>query len=102
MDILPIVITAVSVSILWLAYLKFFKNDGSSQNQSELKVIYRSQPKSDKKVILFADTFNINFEVKNVLYAIRILNKFGYQAIIPSFDNDNLDRPLCCGRTYIS
>ena len=37
MDILPIVITAVSVSILWLAYLKFFKNDGSSQNQSELK-----------------------------------------------------------------
>ena len=72
------------------------------QNQSELKVIYKSQSKSDKKVILFADTFNINFEVKNVLYAIRILNKFGYQAIIPSFDNDNLDRPLCCGRTYIS
>ena len=25
MDILPIVITAVSVSILWLAYLKFLK-----------------------------------------------------------------------------
>ena len=37
MDILPIVITAISVSILWLGYLKFFKNDGSSQNQSELK-----------------------------------------------------------------
>ena len=37
MDILPIVITAISVSILWLVYLKFFKNDGSSQNQSELK-----------------------------------------------------------------
>ena len=37
MDILPIVITAISVSILWLAYLKFFKNYGSSQNQSELK-----------------------------------------------------------------
>ena len=35
------------------------------QNQSELKVIYKSQSKSDKKVILFADTFNINFEVKN-------------------------------------
>ena len=31
-----------------------------------------------------------------------MLNKFGYQAIIPSFQNDNLDRPLCCGRTYIS
>ena len=45
------------------------------QNQSELKVIYKSQSKSDKKVILFADTFNINFEVKNVLYAIRILEQ---------------------------
>ena len=37
MDILPIVITAIFVSILWLVYLKFYKNNGSSQNQSELK-----------------------------------------------------------------
>ena len=51
---------------------------------------------------MFADTFNINFEIKNLMYAIRVINKFGYQAIIPSFQNDNLNRPLCCGRTYIS
>ena len=36
------------------------------------------------------------------MYAIKVVNKFGYQAIIPSFQNDNLNRPLCCGRTYIS
>ena len=36
------------------------------------------------------------------MYSIKVLNKFGYEVIIPSFDNDNLKRPLCCGRTYIS
>ncbi len=72
------------------------------ENQSPLKEIYNTQPNLEKKVILFADTFNINFEIKNLMYAIKVLNKFGYQAIIPSFQNDNLDRPLCCGRTYIS
>ena len=72
------------------------------ENQSPLREIYNSQPNLEKKVILFADTFNINFEIKNLMYAIRVINKFGYQAIIPSFQNDNLNRPLCCGRTYIS
>ena len=72
------------------------------ENQNPLKEIYKDQPFSEKKVILFADTFNINFEIKNLMYAIKVLNKFGYQAIIPSFQNDNLNRPLCCGRTYIS
>ena len=72
------------------------------QNQFPLKEIYKSQIKSENKVILFADTFNINFEIQNLMYTIKVLNKFGYEAIIPSFDNDNLKRPLCCGRTYIS
>ena len=57
---------------------------------------------SEKKLILFADTFNINFENQNLIYAIKVLNKLGFQTIIPSYDKDNLDRPLCCGRTYIS
>ena len=72
------------------------------EKQTPLREIYSTQPNLEKKVILFADTFNINFEIKNLMYAIKVLNKFGYQAIIPSFQNDNLDRPLCCGRTYIS
>ena len=72
------------------------------ENQNPLKEIYNSQQDFDKKVILFADTFNVNFEIKNLMFAIKVLNKFGYQAIIPSFQDDGLDRPLCCGRTFIS
>ena len=72
------------------------------QNQSSLKEIYNGQSYSEKKVILFADTFNINFENQNLIYSIKVLNKFGYQVIIPSFSKDKLNRPLCCGRTYIS
>ncbi len=72
------------------------------QNIDPLKEIYKTQPTLEKKVILLADTFNINFEVKNIMYAIKVLNKFGFQAIIPSFDDNNLSRPLCCVRTYIS
>ena len=72
------------------------------QDVTPLKEIYKTQPLLNNKVILLADTFNINFEIKNIMYAIKVLNKFGYQAIIPSFDDANLSRPLCCGRTYIS
>ncbi|MDA9728100.1 FAD-binding oxidoreductase [Candidatus Pelagibacter sp.] len=72
------------------------------QNQNALREIYESQTLSENKVILFADTFNINFENENLVYTIKVLNKFGYQAIIPSFGKDKLKRPLCCGRTYIS
>ncbi len=72
------------------------------QNQNALREIYESQTISENKVILFADTFNINFENENLVYAIKVLNKFGYQAVIPSFGKDKLKRPLCCGRTYIS
>ena len=72
------------------------------QNQNALREIYDSQTVSENKVILFADTFNINFENENLVYAIKVLNKFGFQAVIPSFGKDKLKRPLCCGRTYIS
>ena len=72
------------------------------QNQSILREIYNDQSYSEKKVILFADTFNINFENQNLIYSIKVLNKFGYQVIIPSFGKDKLNRALCCGRTYIS
>ncbi len=72
------------------------------QNQSSLREIYNGQSYYEKKVILFADTFNINFENQNLIFSIKVLNKFGYQVIIPSFGKDKLNRPLCCGRTYIS
>ena len=72
------------------------------QNIKPLKKIYFSQPDSVNKVILLADTFNINFEIQNLIYAIKVLNKFNFKAIIPNFDDSQLSRPICCGRTYIS
>ena len=72
------------------------------QNIKPLKNIYFSQPDSVNKVILLADTFNINFEIQNLIYAIKVLNKFNFKAIIPNFDDSQLSRPICCGRTYIS
>ena len=72
------------------------------QNINPLKDIYYSQKNFANKVILLADTFNINFEIQNLIYTIKVLNKFDYKAIIPNFDDDSLGRPLCCGRTYIS
>ena len=72
------------------------------QNIKPLKNIYFSQPDSENKVILLADTFNINFEIQNLIYAIKVLNKFNFKAIIPNFDSSQLSRPICCGRTYIS
>jgi len=44
------------------------------QNQNALREIYESQTVSENKVILFADTFNINFENENLVYAIKVLN----------------------------
>jgi len=72
------------------------------QNIKPLQDIYNFQTKTNNKVILLADTFNINFEIQNLIYAIKVLNKFDYEVIIPHFEDQNLDRPLCCGRTYIS
>ena len=72
------------------------------QSIKPLKNIYFSQPDAENKVILLADTFNINFEIQNLIYAIKVLNKFNFKAIIPNFDNSQLSRPICCGRTYIS
>ena len=46
------------------------------QNINPLKYIYYSQKNFNNKVILLADTFNINFEIHNLIYAIKVLNKF--------------------------
>lgn len=53
----------------------------------------------DKKVVLFADTFNTYFEPENLRAAYRVLNAAGYQVIAPLASNV---RPLCCGRTFLN
>jgi FAD/FMN-containing dehydrogenase/Fe-S oxidoreductase len=54
-----------------------------------------------REVVLFADTFNRYFERENLDAAIIVLTAGGYRvhAVLPKGGDD---RPLCCGRTYLS
>jgi Fe-S oxidoreductase len=52
-------------------------------------------PRGD--VLLFADTFNRNFEPDNLRAAQRVLRAAGYRAVLPKADG----RALCCGRTFL-
>ena len=54
-----------------------------------------------RDVVLFADTFNRYFERENLDAALRVLATGGYRvhALLP---NDGDQRPLCCGRTFLS
>ncbi len=54
---------------------------------------------ADKEVLLFVDTFNNHLESENAVAAQHVLEAAGYQvhfALLPG------QRPLCCGRTYLS
>ena len=54
-----------------------------------------------REVVLFADTFNRYFERENLDAAMSVLVAAGYHvhAALPA---DGDDRPLCCGRTFLS
>ena len=64
---------------------------------------YNAGPGGDtaREVVLFADTFNRYFERENLDAALRVLTAGGYRvhAVTPQ---DGNDRPLCCGRTFLS
>lgn len=55
-------------------------------------------PANGREVVLFADTFNSNFEPENVRAALRLLTAGGYRVHIARGNG----RPLCCGRTFLS
>jgi Fe-S oxidoreductase len=50
--------------------------------------------------VLFVDTFNRYFEPENVRAAVRVLVAADYRVHIAQPDFEN--RPLCCGRTFLS
>jgi FAD/FMN-containing dehydrogenase/Fe-S oxidoreductase len=58
-------------------------------------------PKEGSPVVLFVDTFNRYFERETVDAAIEVLVAGGYRVHI-AVPNDGDDRPLCCGRTFLS
>jgi Fe-S oxidoreductase len=54
-----------------------------------------------REVVLFADTFNRYFERENLDAAISVLVAGGYR-VHAALPTDGDDRPLCCGRTFLS
>ncbi len=62
----------------------------------------KNAPRGD--VILFADTFATHFEPNIASAAIEVLTALGYSVSIarPAPNDPEPDRPLCCGRTYLT
>ena len=59
--------------------------------------------KHDKRVVLFADTFNAYFENENLQAALTLLQKSGYAIHVAQPNNDQgQQKPFCCGRTYLA
>ena len=54
-----------------------------------------------RNVVLFADTFNRYFERENLDDAMGVLVAGGYRVHAP-LPKDGSNRPLCCGRTFLS
>ncbi len=58
-------------------------------------------PTDGRPVVLFADTFNRYFERENLEAAIGVLTAAGYRVHIARKPGRG-ERPLCCGRTFLS
>jgi len=57
----------------------------------------------DREVILFVDTFALNFEPEIAQAAHRVLSAAGYRvSTLQAQADDEPERALCCGRTYLS
>lgn len=57
----------------------------------------------DRDVILFVDTFAMHFEPEIAQAAHQVLTAAGYNVItLQALPEDEPDRALCCGRTYLS
>ena len=57
-------------------------------------------PEQGREIVLFADTFNRNYEPENLDAAVRVLVEAGYRVHMPK--PTDRARPLCCGRTFLS
>jgi len=59
---------------------------------------------NDADVVLFCDTFNNYFEPENARAAVEVLAAGGYRVHVarPLGDDREPQRPLCCGRTYLT
>jgi Fe-S oxidoreductase len=73
-------------------------------NQDDLPFVTPQElAKSNKRVVLFADTFNAYFETENLQATLSVLHKSGYMVHVakPPSSASN-PSPFCCGRTYLA
>ena len=71
------------------------------RDRSDWRYTTREQNNRAREVVLFADTFNRYFERENLDDALSVLVAGGYRVYAP-FPADPDERPLCCGRTFLS
>jgi Fe-S oxidoreductase len=97
--------------VTWLAKLGEFTIGISAKRRlPEPSVVTYSAPSAsssaatgDRDVILFVDTFAMHFEPEIAQAAHQVLTAAGYRVIIlQALPEDEPDRALCCGRTYLS
>lgn len=95
----------------WLAKLGEFLLGISAKRQLPEPALepYRAPASSvapaatDRDVILFVDTFALHFEPEIAQAAHQVLTAAGYNVItLQAQPQDEPDRALCCGRTYLS
>ena len=58
-------------------------------------------PADGREVVLFADTFNSNFEPDNLRDGVEVLSKLGYRVTLLALSKSG-ERPVCCGRTFLA
>jgi Fe-S oxidoreductase len=71
--------------------------DPGVQERSE----YADRDRTERDVLLFADTFNRYFEPENLRAAMKVLKAAGYRVHVAA-PADRDTRPLCCGRTFLA
>jgi len=71
------------------------------RDRSDWRYTTREANAQAREVVLFADTFNRYFERENLDDALSVLVAAGYRVYAPQ-PADPDERPLCCGRTFLS
>ncbi len=71
------------------------------RDRSDWRYTMAEQNATAREVVLFADTFNRYFERENLDDALSVLVAGGYRVHAPLPANPD-ERPLCCGRTFLS
>jgi len=85
----------------WFARFAGFANQRSLPAWRGDYFVDRVWPKSGgREVVLLVDTFNRYFEPENARAAIRVLQAADYRVHVAHPQHS--DRPLCCGRTFLS